>query len=34
MTDAISILRSEHRSISALLHGLKQLARMAQDRGE
>jgi hemerythrin-like domain-containing protein len=31
MTDAISILKSEHRSISALLHGLKQLARMAQD---
>ena len=28
---AISILRSEHRSISAVLHALKELARMAQD---
>jgi hemerythrin-like domain-containing protein len=31
MKDAISILKSEHRSISAVLHGLKELARMAQD---
>jgi hemerythrin-like domain-containing protein len=31
MNDAISILKSEHRSISAVLHGLKELARMAQD---
>lgn len=29
--DAISILKSEHRSLSAVLHGLKELARMAQD---
>jgi hemerythrin-like domain-containing protein len=28
---AISILKSEHRSISAVLHALKELARMAQD---
>jgi hemerythrin-like domain-containing protein len=31
MKDAISILKSEHRSISAVLHGLKQLAKEAQD---
>lgn len=31
MKDAISILKSEHRSISAVLHGLKELARVAQD---
>ena len=31
MKDAISILKSEHRSISAVLHGLKELARMVQD---
>jgi hemerythrin-like domain-containing protein len=31
MKDAISVLKSEHRSISAVLHGLKELARMAQD---
>lgn len=31
MRTAISILRSEHRSLSAVLHGLKDLARMAQD---
>ena len=31
MKDAISILKSEHRSTSAVLHGLKELARMAQD---
>jgi hemerythrin-like domain-containing protein len=31
MNNAISILKSEHRSISAVLHGLKQLARAAQD---
>ncbi len=31
MKDAISTLKSEHRSISAVLHGLKELARMAQD---
>ena len=31
MKDAMSILKSEHRSISAVLHGLKELARMAQD---
>ena len=31
MKDAITILKSEHRSISAVLHGLKELARMAQD---
>jgi len=31
MKEAISILKSEHRSISAVLHGLKELARMAQD---
>ena len=29
--EAITILKSEHRSISAVLHGLKELARMAQD---
>jgi len=31
MKNAISVLKSEHRSISAILHGLKELARMAQD---
>jgi hemerythrin-like domain-containing protein len=31
MKDAIAILKSEHRSISAVLHGLKELARMAGD---
>jgi hemerythrin-like domain-containing protein len=31
MTDAIRILKSEHRSISAVLHGLRELARIAQD---
>ena len=31
MRSAISTLKSEHRSISAVLHGLKELARMAQD---
>jgi hemerythrin-like domain-containing protein len=31
MKNAISILKSEHRSLSAVLHGLKQLAKDAQD---
>jgi hemerythrin-like domain-containing protein len=31
MKDAISILKSEHRSISAVLQGLKELARLALD---
>lgn len=31
MRESITILRSEHRSISAVMHGLKELARMAQD---
>jgi hemerythrin-like domain-containing protein len=31
MKEAISVLRSEHRSISAVLQGLKELARMALD---
>jgi len=31
MKDAITILKSEHRSISAVLHGLQQLARMAHE---
>jgi hemerythrin-like domain-containing protein len=31
MKDAISILKSEHRSISAVLQGMKELARMARD---
>jgi branched-chain amino acid transport system ATP-binding protein len=31
MKDAITIMKSEHRSISAVLLGLKELARMAQD---
>jgi len=31
MKDAITIMKSEHRSISAVLQGLKELARMAQD---
>ena len=31
MNDAVSILKSEHRSISAVLHGLQQLARMAHE---
>jgi hemerythrin-like domain-containing protein len=30
MKTAISVLKSEHRSIAAVLHGLKELARMAQ----
>jgi len=31
MKEAISVLKSEHRSIAAVLHGLKELARLAQD---
>jgi hemerythrin-like domain-containing protein len=31
MKEAISILKSEHRSIAAVLHALKELARMAHD---
>ena len=31
MNKTLSILHDEHRSISAVLHGLKELARMAQD---
>jgi hemerythrin-like domain-containing protein len=31
MNEAIRILKDEHRSISAVLHGLKHLARLAQD---
>lgn len=31
MKEAIGILKSEHRSISAVLQGLKELARLAQD---
>lgn len=31
MSKAIGILKSEHRSLSAVLHGLNELARMAQD---
>lgn len=31
MKESISILKSEHRSLSAMLHGLKELARLAQD---
>jgi hemerythrin-like domain-containing protein len=31
MKESIRILKSEHRSISAVLHGLKELARMAHD---
>jgi len=31
MKEAISVLKSEHRSISAVLHALKELARMAQN---
>ena len=31
MKDAITIMKSEHRSISAVLQGLKELARMAQN---
>jgi hemerythrin-like domain-containing protein len=31
MKEAIAILKSEHRSISAVLHALKELARMAHD---
>jgi hemerythrin-like domain-containing protein len=31
MKEAIAILKSEHRSISAILHALKELARMAHD---
>lgn len=32
MHEAIQILRNEHRSISAVLHGLRELARAAQDQ--
>ena len=31
MKEAIGIIQSEHRSISAVLHGLKELTRLAQD---
>jgi len=31
MNDAIRILRDEHRSISSVLHGLQELARIAQN---
>ena len=31
MKDAITIMKSEHRSISAVLQGLKELARLAQN---
>jgi hemerythrin-like domain-containing protein len=31
MRNAINILKDEHRSISAVVHGLKELARLAQD---
>jgi len=31
MNEAIRILRDEHRSISSVLHGLRELARIAQD---
>jgi hemerythrin-like domain-containing protein len=31
MNDAITILKSEHRSMSAILHALKELARLAHD---
>ena len=31
MKDAIRLLHNEHRSISAVLHGLRELARTAQD---
>jgi len=31
MKESISVLKSEHRSISAVLHALKELARMAHD---
>jgi len=31
MNEAIRILRDEHRSISSVLHGLRELARTAQD---
>jgi len=31
MNEAIRILRDEHRSLSAVLHGLQELARTAQD---
>jgi hemerythrin-like domain-containing protein len=34
MKKAITILRDEHRSISAVLSGLQELARMAQDAAE
>lgn len=33
MRDAVRILRDEHRSISAVLSGLRELARMAQEPG-
>ena len=31
MKSAVTILKSEHRSLAAVLHGLKELARMAQN---
>ena len=31
MRDALAIIKEEHRTLSAVLHGLKHLARMAQD---
>ena len=31
MKESITVLKSEHRSISAVLHGLQQLARMAHE---
>jgi hemerythrin-like domain-containing protein len=34
MKEAISILKSEHRSLSSVLHALKELARMAQEARE
>jgi hemerythrin-like domain-containing protein len=34
MNKAITILKNEHRSISAVVSGLKDLARMAQEAGE
>jgi len=33
MTAALRIIRDEHRTISAVLHALKDLARAAQDPG-
>ena len=34
MKEAISVLKSEHRSLSAVLHALKELARLAQETRE